>query len=299
MIEHAGVINLAQAQIALFNISPTSRILQFASIGFDASIFEIVMAFASGAALYVLGEDDRRSANGFSSYLSRNKITHATLPPAMLKGHLELESLSNLTTLVLAGEEPPYALIRAIDKNVRVFNAYGPTEDTVWATTWLRPEDFHGTLVPIGRPISNTRIYLLDPHGEPVPLGVTGELYIGGTGVARGYLNRPALTAERFIDSPFVAGDRLYRTGDLARYLPDGNIAYLGRTDHQVKIRGFRIELGEIEACILRDQSIGQAFVIAREDRPGFCFCFCFYFCRCRPEYRYRRSAPDAGKAAT
>jgi amino acid adenylation domain-containing protein len=269
MVEHTGIINLAQAQIALLKLSSSSRILQFASIGFDASIFDIVMAFGSGATLYLLNENDRHSATGFSNYLSHNRITHATLPPALLKGQVELESLSKLTTLVLAGEEPSSALICAIDKKVSVFNAYGPTEDTVWTTAWLRPDDFNGTVVPIGRPISNTRIYLLDPHGVPVPLGVTGELYIGGAGVARGYLNRPALTAERFIDSPFVPGDRLYRTGDLARYLPDGNIEYLGRTDHQVKIRGFRIELGEIEACLLRDQSLAQAVVIAREDRPG------------------------------
>jgi amino acid adenylation domain-containing protein len=269
MVEHAGAINLSQAQIALFNLSPLSRILQFASIGFDASIFDIVMAFGSGASLHLLNENDRHSASGFSNYLVDNGITHATLPPALLKGQVELESLSGLETLVLAGEEPPPAVIRGIAKKVRVFNAYGPTEDTIWTTAWLRPDDFNGNMVPIGKPIHNTRIYLLDPHGAPVPLGVTGELYIGGAGVARGYLNRPELTAERFIDSPFVAGDRLYRTGDLARYLPDGNIEYLGRTDHQVKIRGFRIELGEIEAVLCQQPGVRQAVVIDQQDGSG------------------------------
>jgi hypothetical protein len=151
-----------------------------------------------------------------------------------------------------------------------LFNAYGPTEATVCTSIYncVSPIDMQST-PPIGRPIWNTRIYLLDGLGNPVPEGVAGEIYIGGAGVARGYLNRADLTAERFIESPFVAGDRLYRTGDLGRYLPDGNIEFLGRNDFQVKIRGFRIELGEIEACLLSHPLVREAVVLAREDAAG------------------------------
>ncbi|KTT64436.1 AMP-binding enzyme, partial [Sphingomonas sanguinis] len=143
------------------------------------------------------------------------------------------------------------------------------TEATIDTTHWTCPAGFGGITAPIGRPIANARVYLLDGHGEPVPLGATGEIYIGGAGVARGYLNRAELTAERFVPSPFVEGDRLYRTGDLARYLPDGNIEFLGRNDHQVKIRGFRIELGEIEARLAEHADVGEAVVVAREDEAG------------------------------
>ena len=149
-------------------------------------------------------------------------------------------------------------------------NHYGPTETTVGACYFVIPPEGHGSeQLPIGRPIWKTRVYLLDAMGNPVPDQVAGEIYIGGAGVARGYLNRPELTAERFIESPFVAGDRLYRTGDLGRYLPDGNIEFLGRNDFQVDIRGFRIELGEIEAQLRKHPAVRDAVVIAREDAPG------------------------------
>ncbi|MGY3698971.1 non-ribosomal peptide synthetase component F/aryl carrier-like protein [Bradyrhizobium sp. USDA 3240] len=150
-----------------------------------------------------------------------------------------------------------------------IVNAYGPTEGTVCATTWSCPDEFDGAIVPIGRPIANARVYLLDAYGAPVPFGAAGELYIGGAGVARGYLNRPELTAERFIASPFVDGDRLYRTGDLGRYLPDGNLEFLGRNDEQVKIRGFRIEPGEIAARLCEHAWVREAVVVAQQDGAG------------------------------
>ncbi|MER9275584.1 amino acid adenylation domain-containing protein, partial [Mesorhizobium sp. M0643] len=154
--------------------------------------------------------------------------------------------------------------------NVRLINHYGPTEATVGCATFAISDAVGGLAsIPIGRPIANTRVYLLDGHGGPVPFGAVGELYIGGAGVARGYLNRPELTAERFIASPFVEGDRLYRTGDLARYLPDGNLEFLGRNDDQVKIRGFRIEPGEIAARLCEHAWVREAVVVARQDRAG------------------------------
>ncbi|KAF9993452.1 hypothetical protein BGZ80_008140, partial [Entomortierella chlamydospora] len=156
-------------------------------------------------------------------------------------------------------------LLQILVPNGSVINDYGPTETSVAATIWKCPQDFNGNIVPIGRPMNNKRIYILDANYQPVPLGAVGELYIGGVGVARGYLNRSELTAERFIPDLFTAntGARMYRTGDLAHYLPDGNLAYLGRNDHQVKIRGFRIELGEIEARLIEHPVVSEAVVIA------------------------------------
>jgi thioesterase domain-containing protein len=176
--------------------------------------------------------------------------------------------------VLCGGEALPVELSKRLQARVQsVWNVYGPTETTIWSSclqVGLRT-DSRQPFEPIGRPIANTKMYVLDEHGEPVPIGVAGELYIGGVGVARGYLNRPELTVERFVADRF-SGDpqaRLYRTGDLVRYLPDGNIEFLGRNDHQVKIRGFRIELGEIEARLVEHQSIREAVVIAREDTPG------------------------------
>ncbi|MCP1749048.1 non-ribosomal peptide synthase/polyketide synthase [Bradyrhizobium japonicum] len=267
MVEHRGLVNLGLAQIVLFGVCSNSRVVQFASFGFDASAWEIVMAFGSGAALHLLADELRQSTKELSDYLRNEAITHATLPPALLQGSQNLEYLAP-QLLILAGELPRAELIRGLPA-ASIVNAYGPTEATVCATTWSCPDDFDGAAVPIGRPIANTRVYLLDGHGAPVPFGAVGELYIGGAGVARGYLNRPALTAERFIASPFVEGDRLYRTGDLARYLPDGNLEFLGRNDEQVKIRGFRIEPGEIAARLCEHPLVREAVVVAQQDGAG------------------------------
>jgi acyl carrier protein len=154
----------------------------------------------------------------------------------------------------------------------RLIHVYGPTETTTFASWyWVKAVEANATTVPIGRPVANTEIYILDPHLNPVPTGVAGELHIGGDGLARGYLNRPELTEEKFIANPFSteSGARLYKTGDLARYLPDGNIEFLGRIDNQVKIRGYRIELGEVEAVLAQHPAVQQAVVLAREDTPG------------------------------
>ncbi|HLO47956.1 MAG TPA: AMP-binding protein, partial [Kamptonema sp.] len=200
--------------------------------------------------------------------LKEQKITHANFVPSVL-AVLPDEELPALENIVVGGEECPPSLIDRWANGRRFFNLYGPTESTVCAT--IAP-CFKGTGVPsIGRPIANTQIYILDRYIQPVPIGVPGELYIGGAGLARGYLNRPELTAERFIDNPFSneLGSRLYKTGDLARYLPDGNIEFLGRIDQQVKIRGYRIELGEIEAILSQHPDVREAVVIKREDASG------------------------------
>nr|WP_245322598.1 non-ribosomal peptide synthetase [Bradyrhizobium valentinum] len=268
MVEHRGLVNLALAQRALFEVSPRSRVVQFASFSFDASTWEIAMALCSGAELFLIGPQQHRNTSELLGYLADNAITHATLPPAMLQGRTDLDRLASLRVLVLAGELPKAELVKGLPSGVAVFNGYGPTEATVCATTWLRQAGFDGDVVPIGRPLPNTRIYLLDRFGAPVPRGAVGEIYIGGAGVARGYLNRADLTAERFVRDPFNgdAAARMYRTGDLGRYLPDGNIEFLGRNDHQVKIRGFRIELGEIEFRLNEHSGVADAVVLVRQD---------------------------------
>ncbi|WP_284209001.1 non-ribosomal peptide synthetase, partial [Mesorhizobium tianshanense] len=267
MVEHGSLVNLGLAQVGLFGVCSNSRVVQFASFGFDASAWELVMAFGSGAALHLPADEIRQASNKLSDYLRSEAITHATLPPALLQANKNLECLA-WQVLILAGELPKAELIRSLAP-ASIVNAYGPTEATVCATIWSCPDDFDGSVVPIGRPIANTRVYLLDGHGAPMPFGAVGELYIGGAGVARGYLNRAELTAERFIASPFVDGDRLYRTGDLARYLPDGNLEFLGRNDDQVKIRGFRIEPGEIAARLCEHAWVREAVVVAPQDRAG------------------------------
>ncbi|MEX2697607.1 amino acid adenylation domain-containing protein, partial [Rhizobium mongolense] len=269
MIEHRGLVNLGLAQIGLFGVCSNSRVVQFASFGFDASAWELVMAFGSGAALHLPADEIRQASNKLSDYLRSEAITHATLPPALLQASKDPGCLAS-QVLILAGELPKAELVRSL-ASASIVNAYGPTEATVCATVWSCPDDFDGAVVPIGRPIANTRLYLLDAHGAPVPFGAVGELYIGGAGVARGYLNRPELTAERFLADPFSdeAGARLYRTGDLGRYLPDGNLEFLGRNDEQVKIRGFRIEPGEIAARLGEHDRVREAVVVARQDRAG------------------------------
>ncbi|WP_316170924.1 non-ribosomal peptide synthetase [Bradyrhizobium sp. SZCCHNRI1058] len=271
MIEHHGLVNLAQAQIGLFDTGPHSRIAQFASFSFDASVWDIVMALCAGAELHLLGSREHRDAAELVNYLAEHRITHATLPPAMLQGRSDLARLSGLDVLVLAGELPKPELFEALPSDIAVFNAYGPTETTVCATAWRRPPGFAGGVVPIGRPIANARIYLLDAQGMPVPRGAVGEIWIGGAGVARGYLNRPDLSAQRFAVDPFgLSSDaRMYRTGDLGRHLADGNIEFLGRNDHQVKIRGFRIELGEIEHRLNAQAGVRDSAVLARRDAQG------------------------------
>jgi amino acid adenylation domain-containing protein len=263
MTHHRGWSNLAEALRRRFGLGPGDRVLQFASLSFDASAMEIAMAFGAGAAL-VLGPRERLLSREELTALLRES-TIALLPPTVL-ATLVPEELRGLETLIVGGEACPLQLARRWSAGRRFFNAYGPTEASVCATVKLYGG---GERLPVGRPIDRVQAYVLDAWGNPVPVGVPGELSLGGPGLARGYLNLPERTARSFVPHPLATlpGERLYRTGDLALRLPDGEIEILGRLDHQVKVRGFRIELGEIEAVLVALPGVREAAVVVREDR--------------------------------
>ncbi|ABX04518.1 MAG TPA: non-ribosomal peptide synthase [Herpetosiphon sp.] len=267
-ITHRGLANLAYAQIQAFELDAQQRILQFASLSFDASIFEIVMALWSGATLVLADQETLLPGPSLIELLQQQAITHITVPPSALKVLPEAE-LPALSTVIVAGEACPAELVARWGLDRRFFNAYGPTEATVWSSLALC--DDPNQKPSIGRPIANTQLYILDQYLQPVPVGIAGELYIAGPGLAWGYLNRPELTAQMFVPNPFSAepGQRLYRSGDLACFLPDGSINHLGRVDHQVKIRGFRIETGEIEQCLCEHPLVHEAVAIARDEPNG------------------------------
>ncbi len=269
LLQHRGLSNLAEAQIEVFNLQPSNRILQFASLSFDASIFEIVMALLPGATLYLANKESLLPGQPLLQLLRENAITHVTLPPAVL-AVLPPESLPALQTVICAGESCTDDIVkRWWNPQHQFFNAYGVTEATVWSI--IAEINNISEKTPIGRPIANTQIYILDKHLQPLPIGIPGELYIGGEGLAQGYINCPKLTNEKFLPNPFTdkKGARLYLTGDLARYQPDGNIQFVGRIDNQVKIRGFRIELSEIEMVLSHHKSVQKAVVIAKENASG------------------------------
>ncbi|NLG49316.1 MAG: amino acid adenylation domain-containing protein, partial [Chloroflexi bacterium] len=268
---HRGLVNLAAVVANQFAITAESRVLQFASLSFDASVSEVWPPLLQGARLYLARREMLLSGGDLLALLQGEGITVVTLPPSLLSV-LPAEELPALRTLVSAGEACPVEVARRWSAGRCFLNGYGPTETTV-AASYYRVESVpEGTMtIPIGKPIANGRLYVLDAQLQPVPVGVAGELYVGGVNVGRGYLNRPDLTAERFVPDPFggEAGARLYRTGDLARYLPDGNLEFLGRIDHQVKVRGFRIELGEIETALRELAGVRDVAVVVREDEPG------------------------------
>ncbi|MFF9349005.1 amino acid adenylation domain-containing protein, partial [Streptomyces sp. NPDC014734] len=264
VVTHRGVASLARSQVELLGLGSGSRVLQFASPSFDTAFWDMLVAFSSGAALVVpergrlVGEDLRR-------VLAEGRVTHAFIPPsvvATLPADAAVE-LSEFECLATGAEAVPPELVARWSGGRRVMNGYGPTESTV-IVTMAGP--LSGGVVPVGRPVVNTRVYVLDGGLGPVPVGVPGELYVSGAGLARGYVQRPALTSERFVACPFEPGERMYRTGDLVRWRGDGQLEYLGRIDHQVKVRGFRIEPGEIESLLLAQAGVGQAAVVARED---------------------------------
>jgi amino acid adenylation domain-containing protein/non-ribosomal peptide synthase protein (TIGR01720 family) len=268
VVPHLGLASFSAAEVDHYAVAAGDRVLQFSSPSFDASVLELCMSLPAGAALVVpppgplLGEQ-------LAEVLAERRVTHALIPPAALATvpSEAVPVLTDLRMVTVGGDACSAELVELWAPGRRMINSYGPTESTVVAT-WSRPL-VSGT-PPIGRPIWNTRVHVLDEEMQPVPVGVAGELYVAGMGLARGYLRRPGLTAQRFIADPFGApGERIYRTGDLVRWNLDGELEFVGRADDQVKIRGFRIELGEIEAALARYSGIDAAVVIAREDRPG------------------------------
>ncbi|MDX2705104.1 non-ribosomal peptide synthase/polyketide synthase [Streptomyces sp. PA03-6a] len=268
LVTHRGVPNLAADHIERLRIGPESRLLQFASPSFDASVADMWPAWLAGAAVVLASADEMSPGAPLAQLVARQRVTHATLPPATLPLLASAGGLPEATTLVVAGDVCPPETAERWSRGRLMLNIYGPTEATV-ASLASAPLSGSG-VPPIGAPLWNMRAYVLDSALRPVPPGVAGELYLAGVQLARGYVNRPALTAERFVANPYGGpGERMYRTGDLARWNADGQLEYLGRTDHQVKIRGFRIELGEVEAALASHPAVAQAAVIVREDQPG------------------------------
>ncbi|MEW1630472.1 amino acid adenylation domain-containing protein, partial [Streptomyces sp. NPDC089173] len=263
-VTHAGFANLARAQLDAFALTPDSRVLQFASPSFDVSVWELVMAFASGAAL-VAASADALAGEALAGTLSGQRVTHVTLPPSVL-ATLDARGpgipFPDLAVLLVAGEACSPDLVERWAPGRRMINAYGPTESTVGAAMSTPLTGRETGVVPMGRPLFGLSGYVLDAGLNPVPQGVIGELYVAGAGLARGYLGRPGLTAERFVADPFGGpGERMYRTGDVVRWNAEGQLEYLGRADDQVKIRGFRVEPGEVQAELLRQPGIVQAYV--------------------------------------
>ena len=281
MVIQRGMINHLYAKIRDLHLAPADTVAQTASLCFDISVWQFFAALLTGGRVLIVGEEEAHDPALLVDLAERLEITVLETVPSLLRAIIEKMEITGqhlpcLRWLLVTGEAFPVDLARrweAMQATALLMNAYGPTECSDDVTHFVVRKGLHAEInpVPIGRPIANTQVYILDAHAQPVPVGVTGELCIGGAGVARGYLNRPELTAERFVADPFASdqGARMYRTGDLGRWLADGNIEFLGRNDFQVKIRGFRIELGEIEARLMEDPAVRAAAVIAREDTPG------------------------------
>ena len=266
-VTHAALDNMAADQIAGFGLGPGDVFGQFASVSFDASVYETFLTLLSGATLAIVPDDARIDPRAFVEWCARTRVTVFVLPPAFVRT-LDRAALPSVRLLITAGEAADPGDAQHYASTARYVNAYGPTECAVCAT-WLEvASSALDTTVPvaIGRPVANTAAYVLDARGALVSVGQPGELYLGGAGVALGYLGRPALTAERFVPDPFsgVPGARLYRTGDLARWRADGTLEFIGRNDFQVKVRGHRIELGEVESAIRAVPHVRDAVVIAR-----------------------------------
>ncbi|TEA58538.1 non-ribosomal peptide synthetase, partial [Pseudomonas sp. CH235] len=275
MVEHRGVGNLLHWSSQLCPAVTDGVLLQKTPFSFDASVWELFWPLSAGLRLVLARPDGHREPAYLAQVIREQRISVIQFVPVLLQQFLEQDAVSqcsSLTDVFCGGGDLTPALARLVRERlpqVRLHNVYGPTEATVDSTAWtLEPSmPVPDSALPIGRPINNTRLYVLDAAKRPVPMGVIGQLFIGGAGVARGYLGLPQLMAERFIPSPFVAGDRLYATGDLVRYRADGQLEFIGRNDFQVKLRGLRLEPGEIEAQLLSHPAVREAVVLVREER--------------------------------
>ncbi|MGW1052832.1 non-ribosomal peptide synthetase [Streptomyces sp. NPDC001130] len=261
MLTRRGLAQLVRAQLETFALTPQDRVLQWASASFDASIFEMTMAFGAGAELHLAGRDEVLPGPRLVRLLADSRITALTIPPSALSALPDCE-LPDLALLVAAGEALPHSLVDRWSAGRRMVNAYGPTETTVWAT--VQPVAAgDGGVPPIGAPVGGFRTYVLDAALDPVPAGAVGELCLAGPAVARGYLGLPARTAAAFVPDPSgPPGTRMYRTGDLVRCREDGLLEFVGRADRQTKVRGFRIELGEIEAALGAHEGVRECAVV-------------------------------------
>ncbi len=266
MIEHSSLVNMCKWNISYYEVTEEDNITKYAGFGFDASVWEIFPSIITGAAIHIIDEEIKLDLEKLNEYYDENKITISFLPTQISEQFIKLDNQS-LRYLQAAGDKLRYFE----GKNYKVVNNYGPTENTVVTTSFIVDKEYDN--IPIGKPIANTQIYIINKENKLQPIGIPGELCIAGESLAKGYLNREELTAEKFIENPFEEGQRLYKTGDLARWLSDGNIEFLGRIDNQVKIRGYRIELGEIESQLLKYEGIREAIVIAKEAEENKYLC--------------------------
>ena len=276
MLHHRGVVNCLSWMQATYHLDETDRFLFKTSLNFDPSVWEVFWPLWVGATVVIARPGGHRDSAYLVEAIKRHGVTSVYFVPSMLRVFLDEqghESCDSLKRVICGGEKlSPETLKRFFDNlNAELHHSYGPTETSIAATEWTCEAENRWGVIPMGRPLANTQLYVLDAALRPVPVGVPGELYIGGDGLGRGYLRRAELTAERFIPNPFGTepGARLYKTGDQVRYLPDGNVEFLGRVDYQIKIRGYRVELGEIESVLKEHPAVLEAVVLAREDVPG------------------------------
>ncbi|MCP5096990.1 MAG: amino acid adenylation domain-containing protein, partial [Chloroflexi bacterium] len=275
MVEHRNVVNFFAGMDAVIPQNNKNSWLSVTSLSFDISVLELLWTLARGFHIVLMADKSHTKTVGaadpafsFSNLVQQHGVTHfqstPTLASMLLLDEKNRDAFSQIGTVLLGGEALPSALAHSLQAVMsgKLVNMYGPTETTVWSTTHVVEKD-GSTVIPIGRPIANTQLYIVDKQCQPVPIGVPGELLIGGDGVTRGYWRRPQLTAGTFIENPFGNG-RLYRTHDLARFRADGTVEFLGRVDHQVKLRGHRIELGEIEARLSEHTAVNTAIVVVR-----------------------------------
>jgi amino acid adenylation domain-containing protein len=272
MITHAGLCNRLLWDVKAYGFDADDRELLHTSLAFDASLVELLGPLIAGAQVVIAPDQARSDTSALVRLIAEEKVSVLEAVPSLLHAMLDephIHECRDLRRVISAGEVLHPDLVDQFHHTLKamLINGYGPTEASVGVTHYASSPN--RTTVPIGKPFTNTRLYILDDRMEPVGIGTTGELYIGGACVGRGYLNNPALTAERFVPDPFMEGGRLYRTGDAARFLTDGNVEFLGRLDNQVKLRGFRVELGEIEAVLRQHESVANTAVILREDMPG------------------------------